>query len=99
MKTDTEPMRMLEDETREARERFEINATTRPEIWAACERWQRDANDERMWSRLGSDPALRQLWSAYVRLEVRLHTAASLPNWPFSIGAGDPMPPGGKRIR
>jgi len=46
---------------------------------------------------LDSDHALHQLWSAYIHLEMRALSAASLPNWPLRIDPRDSAPPGGKR--
>ncbi len=96
MNARTEALRLLEEETREARELFEAEAQRQPAIWAAYERW-RAGGDQAMLAVLNSDHALRKLWSAYIHLEVRFHSAALLPNWPFSAGTGDLTPPGGKR--
>ena len=94
--TRTEALRLLEQETLEARERFEAEARKRPELWSAYERWRREAG-ESIRKLLGKDPDLSELWSAYIQFAARLESAVSLPNWPYRIGRDDPTPPSGRK--
>jgi hypothetical protein len=67
MKNRAEVVRQLEEETCQARERFEREARHLPDIWAAYERW-RAYGDESMGRWLRDYPELSRLWSAYVPL-------------------------------
>ncbi len=95
--TRTEALRALEDEVRQARERFERQARKFSEVWAAYEVWRTDRSQS-MERLVGRSPELAELWTIYLRLATRLKDALARPSWPSLIGREDPTPPGGKKI-
>ncbi len=62
----TEALRELEDETRQARERFEQEARQFSEVWAAYEGWRAGRQGEPVGRLLDQAPELARLWSTYL---------------------------------
>ena len=87
----------LRDQVESARRAFEDQARSQPNVWAAYEAWQQGADPPGRF--LADRPALRGLWSTYVRLAAAFASAETLPNWPFApgIAKSDPTPPEGKK--
>jgi hypothetical protein len=95
--TRTDALRALEEEVRQARERFERVARKFSDVWAAYEIWRNDRS-QRMDTLVERTPELTALWSNYLRLATRLKDALARPSWPSLLGREDPTPPGSKKV-
>jgi hypothetical protein len=95
--TRTDALRALEDEVRQARERFERQARKFSDVWGAYEIWRVDRS-QRMEKLVERSPELAELWSVYLRLATRLKDALARPSWPSLLGREDPTPPESKKI-
>jgi hypothetical protein len=95
VKNRTDALRRLEEETRQARERFEGEARKFPLVWASYLRWRSDVG-EPIRQLVEGTPELARRWSAYLRFTARLKLALSRPSWPGIISQDDPTPPSGK---
>ena len=95
--TRTDALRALEEEVRQARERFERHARKFSDVWAAYEIWRNDRS-QRMEKLVERTPELAEHWAVYLRLATRLKDALSRPSWPSLVGREDPTPPESKKI-